>query len=83
MLAVRNSLKLLSVTLTALFLLASCSGDENVTVEAASEELVVDSPAAVAAVRGGLPFELPKPGHSKQDLLPIFAESVPKSAEEE
>ncbi len=70
--------------LIALLLLASCVKEtvEN-TEETVAEELVVDSPTAVGAVRGGLPFELPKPRHSKQDLMPVFAESLPSPVEGE
>ncbi len=71
------------IFLMALFLLTACADGEEDTTEAIAEELLVDSPAAVGAVRGGLPFELPKPRHSKADCLPVFAESLPVPAEEE
>jgi len=72
-----HNLKLLVIPLIALFLLVSCV-EETVedTEEAVTEELLLDSPAAVGAVRGGLPFVLPKPRHSNADELPIFRETV-------
>ncbi|MCD4733139.1 hypothetical protein K8R78_02750 [bacterium] len=78
-----NSLKPLVILLIALLLLASCTEVAEDTEEAVAEELVVDAPAAVGAVRGGLPFELPKPRHSKQDVMPMFAESIENPADGE
>jgi|GEM_PF-6514248 len=71
-----NSLKPFFILLTALLLLASCTEVAEDTEDEIAEELVVDAPAAIGAVRGGLPFELPKPRHSKQDAMPIFRETV-------
>lgn len=71
-----NSLKPLFILLIALLLLASCTEVAEDTEDAVAEGLVVDAPVATGAVRGGLPFELPKPGHSKQDTMPIFCEII-------
>ena len=76
-----NSPGLLLVFLIALLLLVSCTDEAE--EEGIAEELVVDSPAATGAMRGGLTFELPKPGHSKADCLPVFAENIENPAEGE
>lgn len=71
-----NRLRLLLILSIALLLLVSCTDREDSTEEGVAEGLVVDAPVATGAVRGGLPFQLPKPGHSKQDTMPIFCETI-------